>query len=460
MNDFRRNCPQCNETLTYSTEGNLETAARNNSLCSKCAHREIERWNAGKTKETDPKVLALSKTLKASMNNTVLRKRLDEKKKLSKEQILKRIEDAKSTWELLDRSLSNYTRLIDRNLLFQCKVCAHQELKSVGDIIARCRCKKCNPVKGKGSNNPAFVPLESFLSQLAAKHGLEKFKFDPSTYSGKYAKMEWECSICSSRFSKAPRVLLQENVGCPSCFRNVTTQKQPRSEKEFVETSARIHGDKFTYYQSENQKWNNSTLVKRKCNDCATEVTQNPVSHLKNGCSICSQKFKHDSRSFIVKSMKIWGPDAFDYSNVFYQGNKEHVDLKCKKCEHEFKVTPANHWTRGCPKCAKKRFVSIGETEWLNSLGIPDAQRQYFVTLPGGEVYNCDAVVGMKIYEYYGDFWHGNPKRFPPELINVKTGTTMSELYQATLDREELLKQEGYEVITMWESDWIEMRKK
>lgn len=458
MNQFKRCCPQCNESLTYSTAGNLQTAELTGSLCTSCAHKEMDRWNAGKTKDTDPAVAALAKKLQTVMNDPTLRERLDKMKMIPPEEIKRRVEESDSTWSLVS-PLSSYTRQADRNLLFRCKVCSHEELKSVGDILIKSRCKSCDPVKGKGSKNPAFVPLESFLPQLAEKFGLERFKFDPETYSGKYSPMDWECTVCSHEFTKAPRALLQEKHGCPVCAQKSKSTKASRTKEEFYSIAKKIHGDKFEYFPAEKQEWKNDAPLLWECKDCKNSKYQNIGSHFDGGCSVCSETFKHDSRSFILKSMKIWGSEAYDYSNVFYRGNKEHVDLTCKKCNHSFSVTPANHWTRGCPKCAKNRFVSIGETEWLNSLGIPPAQRQYFVTLPGGEVYNCDAVVGMKVYEYYGDFWHGNMKRFAPEHLNVYTGTTMSELYQATMDREDLLKSAGYEIISMWESDWAEIRK-
>lgn len=459
MNDFIRYCPQCNEQLTYSTKGNLDTAELKGSSCAPCAQKEIDRWNAGKNKESDPKLAALSETLKRSMNEPELRARLDSKKRTPKEEIIRKIDESRSTWKLAG-SLDGYTRKDVRNILFRCKVCLQEELKSLDDVTGRSRCKNCNPTKGKGDRNPAFVPLEKFLLQLAEKHGLEKFKFDPSTYEGKYTKMDWECSACSHRFSKAPRVLLQEAGGCPMCSKKKRALTLSRTREEFYEIAKKIHGDKFSYFPIENQEWKNNAQIKWKCNDCQSEHSQSVDHHLGGtSCPVCSEKFKHDSRTFILKSIKIWGPDAYDYSQVYYQGNKVHVDLKCKKCDHSFSVTPANHWTRGCPKCAKNRFVSIGETEWLNSLGVPPAQRQYFVTLPGGEVYNCDAVVGMTVYEYYGDYWHGNLKRFLPENINVYTGTTMLELNQATKDREDLLRAAGYTIVSMWESNWNEIRK-
>ncbi len=58
------------------------------------------------------------------------------------------------------------------------------------------------------------------------------------------------------------------------------------------------------------------------------------------------------------------------------------------------------------------------------------------------------------IYEFYGDYWHGNPKVYESEYWNKTLNTTMGELYQKTIERENKIKELGYNIVTMWESDW------
>jgi hypothetical protein len=62
------------------------------------------------------------------------------------------------------------------------------------------------------------------------------------------------------------------------------------------------------------------------------------------------------------------------------------------------------------------------------------------------------------IYEFHGDYWHGNPNIYKP---SEKTyfGKTFSELYENTLKREQQIKNMIFNLITMWESDWIKLNK-
>ena len=64
------------------------------------------------------------------------------------------------------------------------------------------------------------------------------------------------------------------------------------------------------------------------------------------------------------------------------------------------------------------------------------------------------------IYEFHGDFWHGNPKKFEKTEINRVTGDTMGNLYKKTLDKENIIKELGYNLIVMWEHNWKEFLRK
>lgn len=55
------------------------------------------------------------------------------------------------------------------------------------------------------------------------------------------------------------------------------------------------------------------------------------------------------------------------------------------------------------------------------------------------------------IYEFYGDFWHGNPKIYKAEKKLLYQ--TMGEKYINTLQREKIIRDLGYNLITTWESD-------
>ena len=56
------------------------------------------------------------------------------------------------------------------------------------------------------------------------------------------------------------------------------------------------------------------------------------------------------------------------------------------------------------------------------------------------------------IYEYLGDYYHGNPKLFSSTEVTY-FGKTFGELYDNTLIRFEKIKQSGYVLEYIWASD-------
>jgi len=70
--------------------------------------------------------------------------------------------------------------------------------------------------------------------------------------------------------------------------------------------------------------------------------------------------------------------------------------------------------------------------------------------------YKCDGYCNdtNTIYEFYGDLWHGNPDKFNRDCINPLNKKTFGELYDETMLREKILKDYGYNLITIWESEF------
>tara|TARA_R110000803_G_scaffold210686_2_gene283245 strand:- start:19 stop:1743 length:1725 start_codon:yes stop_codon:yes gene_type:complete len=58
------------------------------------------------------------------------------------------------------------------------------------------------------------------------------------------------------------------------------------------------------------------------------------------------------------------------------------------------------------------------------------------------------------VYEFHGDYWHGNPAIYPPDEINAKNKKSMSFLYEATLEKEKILKGLGFTYVCMWEAEF------
>ena len=117
-----------------------------------------------------------------------------------------------------------------------------------------------------------------------------------------------------------------------------------------------------------------------------------------------------------------------------------------------------------CPKCSNQYSkISI---EWLsymeikNSIKIIHAKNEGEFNIPNTR-YKADGYCEETntIYEFHGDFWHGNPNKYLSTDINKKLVKTFGELYQNTLNKEQQIRDMGFNLITIWESDWIKLNK-
>ena len=67
------------------------------------------------------------------------------------------------------------------------------------------------------------------------------------------------------------------------------------------------------------------------------------------------------------------------------------------------------------------------------------------------------------IYEFYGCYWHGCPTCYPElatEMHPHQTQYTYQTLYEETLSRVLSLKEQGYQVVSLWEHEFNTQFKK
>ena len=233
------------------------------------------------------------------------------------------------------------------------------------------------------------------------------------------------------------------------------------STKEWVEKAIEVHGDKYDY--SETEYIRNKEKIIIICKEHG-KFEQQPSEHLRGyGCIKCSGKYQYTTKEFITLAKDIHNNNnnKYDYSKVKYINCDKKVTIVCK--EHgDFYITPNKVLSRnqGCPKCSTG--FSKGQIEWLEYLMIGGKYIQH--KLNDGEhrikrdkyYYYADGYCKETntIYEYHGDFWHGNPEIYDQDDINIMTNTSFGYLYDKTKRKKEICIEKGYNYTEMWESNW------
>jgi hypothetical protein len=149
-----------------------------------------------------------------------------------------------------------------------------------------------------------------------------------------------------------------------------------------------------------------------------------------------------------------------DPSKIFPSSHKA-AWWTCSKCKLEYRraISSRTRHQSGCPRCHVWGW-SQAAISWLKSIEhargieIQHAESGGEFRIPG-TLYHVDGyhLASNTAFEYYGSFWHGDPKMFDPHDMHPIKRKTYREVYQDTLDREQIIRNLGYNLVTKWECD-------
>jgi len=228
------------------------------------------------------------------------------------------------------------------------------------------------------------------------------------------------------------------------------------SLEQFIEKANIIHNSQYEYSMTIFNAAREKVAINCKIHGIFWQL---PANHLFGmGCHTCGKEKSVANRrknyNKILDDFNQVHNFKYDYSRILYINNYTKITIRCINCDRWFDQLPKNHINGdGCIKCGAT--TSISENSWLDHLNIPISNRQVVLTI-NKRKYIVDGVDPntKTVYEFYGDFWHGNPKMFDLNSINTKTGKTFRELYNKIINRESIIKTAGFDIISIWESDW------
>lgn len=267
--------------------------------------------------------------------------------------------------------------------------------------------------------------------------------------------------------SPANHLHIRLKQGCPECGHRRGAEKIAKSWESFLEDARKVHGDDYDYERGHYAT--TRSIIEIYCKECKVYFPQRVTDHLSgNGHPLCNrekgvQKLKTlDTEVVVEKCREVWG-NTYDYSKVKWVRDSVPLEVGCLKGHGYFLIDYYNHTglKRGCRKCGSTRRGK--QNLWLDSIGIPDDFEHREATLkfpdsswvfPDG-MYRKDKIV----YEFWGDFWHGNPEKYNPDDY-AHNGKTFGELYDATQLKRDKYKHFGFELIEIWETDWDKQQSK
>lgn len=309
-------------------------------------------------------------------------------------------------------------------------------------------------VRNQGCPNctkPAKLSTDIFIKKAKIIHN-DIYDYSEVAYKNMNTKV---CITCINHgiFLQLPGNHLSGQK-CPKCCKNFKY-----TTETFIKKANEIYSNLYDYSITEYHNIN--TKIKIKCNTHGI-FEQIPQYHLSGyGCQKCSNIVRNTD-DFIVKS-NIIHKNIYDYSQSNYLGTREQIKIICK-IHGIFSQSPNDHLSgNGCQKCAIGCFSKIS-IKWLDGIAKTE---NIFIQHAGniGEkkikindrIFKFDGFceTSNTVYEFYGDFWHGNLSKYNQNDIHPIIKKPFGDLYNETIQREKIIISEGYNLITIWESEFI-----
>ena len=285
---------------------------------------------------------------------------------------------------------------------------------------------------------------EDFVQEINSKH-CNKIKV-LGKFTNTQTKILLKCNKCSGEWAALPSNILS-GKGCLVCC-----GKAKKTNAQYTLWLSQISSNKIIAvenYISDAEK------IKHKCHECDL-IWETSPHYLKKvpRCPGCHPRIK-SHKQFLSDVYQIHGDKITVVGKYTHSHDK--LDFKCTKCDKVWTATAGSiiNYGSGCPYCCFT--TSKIEAQWLDQLIVPNdnSHRQVKIKIQNKR-YNLDGYEPSKniVYEFLGDFWHGNPAIYRKNDLNKRNKKTFGQLFDKTKTKFNELRKHGLNVIYVWESDF------
>lgn len=209
------------------------------------------------------------------------------------------------------------------------------------------------------------LTTEEFISRSNLVHNFF-YDYSKTQYIDSKKKVIIICPIHGD-FLQRPSNHINLKQGCYYCGNEIKSKTLLRAQRDFINISKNIHGDKYNYDKVD---YKGSTKKVTIICPIHGEFLQTPSAHIvqKQGCPICGNARKNNTRQIDVKEFidkaNIIHKNKYTYKTETFVNMTTKMSITCP-IHGDFWQQPNNHNNRqGCPMC-KKSYGEIQIREYL-----------------------------------------------------------------------------------------------
>lgn len=347
-------------------------------------------------------------------------------------------------------------------------------------------------MKNTESTGPNTVTTKVIKQRVYDKHGdsiklIEEFK-------GWKTSIKFKCTKCDHIWKTRPQAVTNSGTRCPVCVKKIRAEniakghsdskvKRKKFEERVLKTE-NLFDLTFLSTKIPNSK---DDYIRFQCNICKETFGKRMswVSRCTKGCPYCAEERRLENsmtpeaiqqrKLGSIKSTEEAREIILNYTNGFtklvskWNGAKSPRKLKCLECGYKWNISDNSDGIKTgttCKKCfpenTSRKFSKIA-IRWLR---LEEKKRKIKIqhALNGGEYripdtnYYVDGYCEETntVFEFHGDRYHGNPEVFKDtDRPNPFSNETAKHLYRKTKKKERIIKEAGYNLVVMWEHDFI-----
>jgi hypothetical protein len=293
---------------------------------------------------------------------------------------------------------------------------------------------------------------DSWIEKAKQIHN-DRYDYSKVVYTGALQTVIVICKIHGDFKQRASTHLSKS--GCPTCSYEKSSKDQLKTLENFINDAKKKHNDIYSYDKVIYKGSSAKIIIECRLHGM---FMQSPNNHLAGtGCKKCKYLVRTKTQdNFITDAVAVHGA-RYDYSKVIYKNGSTEVEIVCL-LHGSFMQKPYKHLQKhGCKSCSNMHSrISI---EWLDFIASGnDIHIQH--ALNGGEYtigkYKIDGFCEATntCYEFHGTMWHAHPDYCNTNAYNRITKKFNADIYRITLEREDYIRRQGYNLVVMWEHEW------
>ena len=311
----------------------------------------------------------------------------------------------------------------------------------------------------------------------------------------KRTKEQNKISLEKRRSSLKTRTGYENNSQNPENKKKVRATWDKKSSEEIEIINSSIKSTKFERYRDSN--YNNKEKIKRTVNSWSEEkreeVSRNRSLGQLNRSKESIESSIKKSRGTLKSKLGVVSYSQRDIANIEdlylnYEENCDEINIdfilknfcdiekreiyKDKVLEYFNLKTGLIYWRKIIPSLKREGFlfksknsnktnnnISLVEDKCLTETELRlgrELNRQKIIKVSKKSRFKVDGYDSQTntVYEFLGDFWHGNLEIFESKSLNKRNKTSYGELNERTYKRLEALKKLGNRVKYIWERDY------